>query len=101
MFDGEVDLNRDFGIEHFLAQGTPVQMVRVNVHQMLLQFVRLGEELEAALAAVLGRRRQEVRAHVGVEAVLRREGTLAFVAFERELGMRWRLLLLVWLLLRG
>jgi hypothetical protein len=32
VLDGEMDLNRDFGVEHFLAQGTTVQMVSVNVH---------------------------------------------------------------------
>ena len=36
MLDGEMDLNVDFGIEHFFAQRALVQMMSVNVHQMLL-----------------------------------------------------------------
>ena len=88
MLDGEMDLDGDFGIEHLFAKRAAIQVMSVDVHQMLLQLVGFGELLVAALAAVLHRRREEVRASVGVEGIFGRERLVAFAASVRELMLR-------------
>ena len=98
VLDGEVDLNGDFGIEHFFAQRAAVQMMSVDVHQMLLQLVRFGEFLVAALAPVFHGRGQEMRAGVGIQRLFRSEGLITFAASVRQLLL---LLLLLTLLLLG
>lgn len=69
VFDGKVHLYGHFGIEHFFAQRTPVQVVGVNVEQVFLKLVWFGERFAARLANVLARCDEQVRRQVALEAI--------------------------------
>jgi len=63
-----------------LAQRASIQMMRVDVHEVFLQFVRLHKRLLAAGAAVLGRHCEEVGEHVRLKMILTRERERTFFA---------------------
>ena len=69
VFDGEMDLNGNFRVEHFLAQGAPVQVVGVDVQQMFLQLVGFVERFQTRLASVFRRRGHQVHGHVKFELI--------------------------------
>lgn len=60
MINSEMNLDSDLGVEDLLAKGATVQVVRVSIEEVPLEFVRFPEGLAAGLASVLGRRREEV-----------------------------------------
>jgi hypothetical protein len=53
VLNGHMNLDRDFGVECFLAKSATVKMMSVHVQQVFLEFIRRWEALDARRATVL------------------------------------------------
>ena len=84
VLDGEVYLDVDLRVEHLLAERAAVQVVRVDVHQVLLQVIRLREQLATARAAVLVDGDEVVCRRVALQLVLVSKRRVAFGARVRR-----------------
>lgn len=77
----EVHLERGLGREHLFAQHTPVEILRVRLHQVFLHVLRGGERRGTLLARVLGGGHQEVTDDVLL---------VVFEMHERQVAVRAR-----------